>query len=210
MKSPFTFIHTAPKIRTGKQPAIFLIHGMGSHEGDLPQLVREFEDSHHIFSLRGPIEFNPGYAFFTNEEEGKPIRVVFDEVLLYIQSFIREAIIEYELDESRIDVLGFSQGAVLAQSLALTMGKEIRGVVALSGYVPVFVKEEYKKLSVEHLQIFISHGDYDYIIPPQWGVQSKDYFESLGAEVTFKTYGDGHGVTPENLQDLVAFLKELG
>lgn len=208
MKSPFTFVHTAPKAKAGKQPAIFLLHGMGSHEEDLLQLVQDFKDSHHIFSLRGPIIFDPGYAFFTMEEEGKPIRTVFDEVLMYIQSFIHEAIAEYELDVERIYVLGFSQGAVLAQSLALTMGNVIHGVVALSGYIPDFVKLDYKKQAVNHLNIFISHGEYDYIIPPQWGRESKEYFESLGANVTFKTYKDGHGVTPENHYDLIAFLRQ--
>ena len=88
------------------------------------------------------------------------------------------------------------------------MGKAIRGVVALSGYMPDFVKTEYEKHSVGHLNIFISHGEYDYIIPPQWGEESRDYFASQEANVTFKTYRDGHGVTPENLQDLVAFLRE--
>ena len=105
-------------------------------------------------------------------------------------------------------MLGFSQGAVLAQSLALTMGNVIKGVVALSGYVPDFVKTEYKKHPVSHLNIFISHGEYDYIIPPKWGRESKDYFEAQGAKVTFKTYNDGHGVTPENRQDLIAFLQK--
>lgn len=208
MKSPFTFTHTAPNEKTEKQPAIFLFHGMGSHEEDLPQLVKDFKDSHHIFSLRGPIVFNPGYAFFTIEEEGKPIQAQFDEVLAYIQSFIHEAIMEYELDEERIYVLGFSQGAVLAQSLAITMGSVIRGVVALSGYMPDFVKMDYMKQPVDHLNLFISHGEYDYIIPPHWGMESKEYFESLGANVTFKTYNDGHGVTSENHQDLVAFLRQ--
>lgn len=209
MKSPFTFTHTAPTAESGKQPAIFLLHGMGSNEEDLPQLVQDFKDSHHIFSLRGPIEFDPGYAFFTIEEAGKPIRIVFDEVLTYIQSFIHEAIAEFGLDEERVYVLGFSQGAVLAQSLALTMGSVIRGVVALSGYVPDFVKMDYAKQPVAHLNAFISHGEYDYIIPPHWGRESKEYFESLGANVTFKSYNDGHGVTPENHHDLVAFLRQF-
>lgn len=208
MNSPFTFTHSAPEGKAGKQPAIFLLHGMGSHEEDLPQLVTDFKDSHHIFSLRGPIVFDPGYAFFTIEEEGKPVRVVFDKVLMYIQSFIREAIVEFELDKEQIYVLGFSQGAVLAQSLALTMGNAIRGIVALSGYVPDFVKMEYHQQPVDQMNVFISHGEYDYIIPPKWGQESKEYFESLGAHVTFKTYKDGHGVTPENHQDLVAFLRK--
>ncbi|EGQ26257.1 carboxylesterase 2 [Sporosarcina newyorkensis 2681] len=209
MQSPFTFTHTAPATDIGKQPAIFLLHGMGSHEGDLLQLVGEFKESHHIFSLRGPIVHAPGYAFFTIEEEGKPDREVFDKVLVYIQSFIREAITEFDLDPEHLTVVGFSQGAVLSQALGLTMIPTLKGVAALSGYVPDFVKNEYAKQPVESLQIFISHGDYDYVIPSQWGAESKEYFESLGATVTFKTYSDGHGVVPENQRDLVTFLKTL-
>lgn len=207
MKSPFTFNHTAPNTAEKKQPALFLIHGMGSNEDDLPQLVKEFESTHHIFSLRGPIVHKPGYAFFLIEEIGKPVRDIFDQIVTHIQAFIREAIVEYNLDPTDITLLGFSQGAILSQTIALTMGEEISKVVALSGYIPTFVKTEYSKRNIEHLSIFISHGDYDYVIPSQWGLDSKEYFEATGAKVTFKTYNEGHGVTPENHRDLVAFLK---
>ena len=207
MKSPFTYTYSAPQSSDIKKPTIFLLHGMGSNELDLPQLVKEFENSHHIFSLRGPIVFKPGYAFYTTEEEVKPDRQIFDQVLTHVQSFIYEAIEEYELDIEQVYILGFSQGAVLAQSLAFSMGKAIKGIVALSGYLPDFVKEEYSKRPVDHLNIFISHGNYDYVIPSQLGIESKEFFEEQGAQVTFKTYEDGHGVTTENHQDLVAFLK---
>ena len=207
MKSPFTFNHTAPNTAEKKQPALFLLHGMGSNEDDLPQLVKEFESTHHIFSLRGPIVHKPGYAFFLIEEIGKPVRDIFDQIVTHIQAFIREAIFEYNLDPTDITLLGFSQGAILSQTIALTMGEEINKVVALSGYIPTFVKTEYSKRNIEHLSIFISHGDYDYVIPSQWGLDSKEYFEATGAKVTFKTYNEGHGVTPENHRDLVAFLK---
>ena len=208
MKSPFTFNHTAPRSAEQKQPALFLLHGMGSNEADLPQLVKNFENTHHIFSLRGPIIQKPGYSFFEIEEIGKPIRDVFDKVVIHIQAFIREAITEYVLDPDDITILGFSQGAILAQTLALTMGNEVSKVVALSGYIPEFVKTEYVIRNVDQLSIFISHGNYDYVIPSQWGVESKDYFETMKANVTFKTYNEGHGVPPENHRDLVEFLQE--
>lgn len=209
MNSPFTYKYIAPTTSGHNQPSLFLLHGMGSNEEDLLQLVKELEGSHHIFSLRGPIVFNPGYAFFTIEEEGKPERQVFDKIVTYLHQFIAEAIEEYNLNQNKISVLGFSQGAVLAQTLALTMGSVIKGVVALSGYLPLFVKEEYKKHPVDHLHIFISHGEYDYVIPFTWGVESKNYLEEIGAKVTFKAYEDGHGVTLENTRDLIAFLKEM-
>lgn len=210
MNTPFTFKHTQPTEMdsTKKYPAIFLLHGMGSHEEDLPQLVQDFQEQCHIFSLRGPITQNPGYAFFTIQEVGQPDRAIFDKVLMALQRFILEAIDEYQIDPHKVFVLGFSQGAVLAQSLAFVMGNLVTGIVALSGYTPKFVMEEYAIRSVEHLHAFISHGDYDYVIPSQWGMESKEIFEQFGAKVTFKQYPDGHGVTPDNLRDLVAFLAQ--
>lgn len=210
MNTPFTFNHTQPTNMdpTKKYPAIFLLHGMGSHEDDLPQLVRDFQEQCHIFSLRGPITQHPGYAFFTIQEVGQPDRAIFDKVLIALQRFILEAIEEYQIDPHKVFVLGFSQGAVLAQSLAFVMGNLVTGIVALSGYTPKFVTEEYAIRSVEHLHAFISHGDYDYVIPSQWGMESKEIFEQFGATVTFKQYPDGHGVTPDNLRDLLAFLSQ--
>ncbi|MFJ7949893.1 alpha/beta hydrolase [Lysinibacillus sp. NPDC096418] len=210
MNTPFTFKHTQPSNMdpNKKYPAIFLLHGMGSNEDDLPQLVQDFKEQCHIFSLRGPITQKPGYAFFTIQEIGKPDRAIFDKVLVALQRFMLEAISEYQIDPNKVYVLGFSQGAILAQSLAFSMGNLIRGVVALSGYTPKFVTEEYAIRPVDHLQIFISHGDYDYVIPSQWGIESKETFERFGANVVFKQYPDGHGVTPDNMRDLIAFLAQ--
>ena len=208
MQSPFIFTHTQPSVmEEGKKyPAIFLMHGMGSNEHDLPQLVTSFKEQCHIFSLQGPIKQAPGYAFFTMQEEGKPDRAIFDQVIVHLQQFILEAIVHYELDIDNIFLLGFSQGAVLVQTLSVTMGLTIKGIVALSGYLPDFVQLEYAKRSVDHLKVFISHGDYDYIIPSQWGEASRDYFTEIGADVTFFAHQDGHGVTPENHQVLTQFL----
>ncbi|GLC88615.1 alpha/beta hydrolase [Lysinibacillus piscis] len=209
MNTPFTFTHTKPTtMGEQKYPAIFLLHGMGSDERDLPPLVQDFKEQCHIFSLRGPVTQKPGYAFFTIQDIGQPDRDVFDVVLTALKRFILEAVEEYQIDPNQVYVLGFSQGAVLAQSLAFIMGSFLTGVVALSGYTPKFVTTDYAIRSVEHLQIFISHGDYDYVIPSQWGEESKELFEQFGATVTFKQYADGHGVTPDNLRDVQLFLAQ--
>lgn len=63
MNTPFIYLHKAPKVDADKQPAIFLLHGLGSDENDLLQLVDSFSTNCHIFSLQGPIKHRPGYAF---------------------------------------------------------------------------------------------------------------------------------------------------
>lgn len=209
MKSPYTFRHIAPTNSSEEfQPAIFLFHGLGSNEEDLLQLVGEFKDQCHIFSLRGPITHSPGYAFYTFEEEGKPARDVFDKMITFSQSFILEAIEEYKLNINKIFIVGFNQGAAVVETLTLTLGNVINGTVALSGYLPEFVMNEYKKAPVDRTKIFISHGEYDFDYPIQWAENSKNYFEEIGVQVTYKTYPDGHGVTPQNLKDMVAFIAE--
>lgn len=208
MNTPFTYLHKVPVMNTEKKPAIFLLHGLGSDENDLLQLVNSFSMQCHIFSLQGPIQHRPGYAFYTFEEEGKPNRAIFDKVLKGIEAFIKEAVQEYNLDEQQLYVVGFNQGAALAQSLAMVMGDTIRGTAALSGYLPEFAALEYSKKTMDRSKIFISHGEYDYDYPFEWAEHAVRFFNDYGTKVTFKSYPVGHGVSEQNIHDLIAFLSE--
>lgn len=209
MQSPFQFIHHAPNDTDKKQPAIFLFHGLGSNEHDLLQLVDTFKGRCHIFSVQGPITHKPGYAFYTFEEEGKPTRDIFDKVVKAAQVFVQEAAIEFNVDIEQIYVVGFNQGAVIAQTISLVMGKGIRGTVALSGFVPEFVAVEYNKLPHNNANVLITHGEYDYVYPVVWGKESAELFESNGANVELFIFEDGHGVTPAVLQKMQLFIEGL-
>ena len=59
---------------------------------------------------------------------------------------------------------------------------------------------------MDESKIFLSHGEYHYVYLVALGKESAKLFIEYGTDVTFKTYPDGHGVTPENLQDIVAFI----
>lgn len=209
MKSPYIYLHKAPNNDGEKKPAIFLLHGLGSDEKDLVQLVDSFSSHCHIFSLQGPIKHRPGYAFYTfAEEEGKPDRAIFDKVVKVTESFILEAVEEYNLDPKQLYVVGFNQGAAVAQSLAMIMGNTLRGTAALSGYLPEFVALEYSKKTMNESKIFISHGEYDYDFPFAWAEHAAQFFNEYGTKVLFKSYPVGHGVNEQNVQDLIAFLAE--
>jgi len=211
LESPLTYVLQEPKnIQENKvYPAIFLMHGMGSNEYDLIPLVHPFKDDVYVFSLRGPLELGyGGYAFFTFEHLGKPHRHVFDDTIQKIMSFITYAKENYPIDSNQLFLMGFSQGAILSMTTSLLLGDKIKGVVALSGYVPAFVKNEYVKQSVNHLNIFISHGEHDQVLPFEWGLDSYEMFKELGANVTFKAYNSAHTVSQENYEDLTSWLEE--
>ncbi|WP_010300369.1 alpha/beta hydrolase [Kurthia senegalensis] len=211
MKSPFTFEHSAPNnIEKGKlYPAVFLMHGMGSNEQDLPPLLNELKDQCHIFSLRGPIVQPPGYAFFTIEEFGKPNKAIFDKIVIHIRDFIEEVVSEYPVDATKLFVMGFSQGAILSQTLSLVLGNEkLAGAVVLSGYLPEHVRDEYYKHDVTNLPMLVTHGTMDYMLPYQWGEATRDYFKEQEADVTFLSFEDGHGVTPAVQKEIIRFFKK--
>ncbi|WP_449539773.1 alpha/beta hydrolase [Ferdinandcohnia sp. Marseille-Q9671] len=169
-------------------------------------LVSGLEDKFYIFSLRGPLSQPPGYAFFTIEGYGKPHRKVFDQNIKQLTSFLDYASEEYPIDQENIYLLGFSQGAIISMTLGLTLGKRIKGIAALSGYIPYFVKEEYNIELNDKLSLFISHGEYDNVLPFEWGVESKEFFKKLGANVTFHSYPEGHIVSLQNYRDLVEWI----
>jgi phospholipase/carboxylesterase len=191
-----------------RYPALFLLHGMGSNEQNMLPLVHELEEQMYIFSIRGPISHGSGFSFFTIEEYGKPHRDVFKQSIDKLTSFFEYASSQYPIDSSQLYLLGFSQGSILSMSLALTLGGKIKGIVALSGYIPKIVLEDYEIQSVENLSVFISHGEMDGVLPYQWGVEAQAYFKKFHADVTFHSYPEGHSVSIQNQQDLINWIQD--
>ena len=189
-------------------PALFLIHGIGSNEQNMFPLIAGLEEKYFIFSIRGPISHPPGFAFFTIEGYGKPHQEVFKQSLGQLTDFLDYASNKYPIDKNQLFLLGFSQGAILSMSLALTLGNKIKGIVALSGYIPKIVSEDYEIQSVKELSVFISHGEVDQILPYQWGMEAQEYFKTLGADVTFRSYHESHTVSIQNQQDVIQWIQE--
>lgn len=182
-------------------PAIFVFHGMGSNEKNMLSLTQGLEEQFYIFSVRGDLSQPPGFAYFTIEAYGKPHREIFGQSINQLTQFIDYAAEQYPLDKEDFYLLGFSQGAIASMTLGLKLGSRIKGIVALSGYIPGFVKKEYAHTDLSELSLFISHGEFDNILPYEWGEESNEFFNGRGAQVQFQGYPEGHGVSPKNQED---------
>jgi len=208
MSAPMIYELRRPKriIPNKKYPALFLIHGKGSNEHNMFDLVSGLEKDFFIFSVRGHIPQPPGYSFFTFKVYGQPDRGGFDEGIKLISRFIDYALEEYPIDATSLYFLGFSQGAVISMTLALTLGHKLKGIAALSGYIPQFVLEEYDRKPVDGLSVFISHGEKDPVLPYQWGVAAQEYFNEMNASVSFYSYQEGHIISLKNQEDFTIWL----
>ncbi|MGG3449851.1 alpha/beta hydrolase [Domibacillus aminovorans] len=212
MKDQLVYELRSPEnIEPGKKyPAIFLLHGMGSNEQNMMPLVSGMDKNRFVFSIRGPIQQPPGYAFFTIQGFGNPHRDAFDSAINKLENFIEYAVEKYQVNTDDLFLMGFSQGAILSMTLGLKLGTRIKGIIALSGYIPAFVKEEYDIQSMDQVAAFISHGEYDQVLPYEWGVNAEAFYKQHGAASTFSAYPEGHTVSNKNHHDFTAWFKNLG
>lgn len=210
MKPAYLYdIHVPSNIDSERTyPAIFTLHGKGSDERDMFGLVSPLAEQFIVINIRGDLTAGAGYQYYELKGIGQPIREMFDRAVQQLEAFIQYASEKYPIDTSRRYLLGFSQGAILSMSLALTMGNQLRGIVALNGYVPEFVKTEYNLQSIQDVSVFISHGQMDPVFPIRIGQETSEYMQSLSSNVTFKTYPTGHGVSRDNQQDFLNWIQE--
>ncbi|RAV19370.1 alpha/beta hydrolase [Paenibacillus contaminans] len=190
-----------------KYPVIFTLHGKGSNEKNMLGLAAPLASEFIIINIRGNLTLGNGYQYYELKSLGNPIRELFDQAVQNLEAFIRYATEKYPVDANKRYLFGFSQGAILSMTLALTMGDQLKGIVALNGYVPAFVKTEYSLQSVKNTSVFISHGEFDSVFPVRIGQETAAYFQDQTSHLTFNLYPTDHGVSEENQRDFVRWLE---
>ncbi|MDB4835575.1 hypothetical protein OAH12_03200 [Cyclobacteriaceae bacterium] len=214
MESPLKYIYTgsAPQKEENKGLMI-LLHGYGSNEMDLHSFADQLPSQYFVVSVQAPIALPwGGFAWFDIDFAGADKKYDFDQALHSrerIVDFINYMIVNYDIDAENIALLGFSQGAMLSQAVALTEPRLIDKVVALSGFVfeDVIKPIQASTADIKTVDFFIGHGSVDDVVPVEYDRKSRLYLENLGVNLQYKEYPVAHGITPEELEDVVSFLK---
>jgi phospholipase/carboxylesterase len=198
--------HRTYEARSGNapHPALFLLHGFGSNENDLPGLSVELDPRFYVISVRAPFEVTfGGYQWFPipGMSAGDPNQ--FDQSLARLQAFLNEACAAYPINPQKLFLLGFSQGAFMSGMLTLAQPQKIAGTIMLSGFLPE-VKTEPDVLKGK--PFFVAHGTYDDILPISRGQAVPETLKKCGADVEYHEYPMQHQVAYEELVDLNKWL----
>ncbi|MFZ4506679.1 MAG: alpha/beta hydrolase [Fimbriimonas sp.] len=172
---------------------IFLLHGLGSNEGDLFYLGKELSDVHSLTSLRAPFTFPPGYAWF--HIDWTPIGIEMDAV----EAATSKDLIIARLERAKTPVVlaGFSQGAMMALWVAWTRPDLVRGVLLMSGRLLPVLEREAPNPDFLKVPIFVSHGLLDEVIPRADARKMIARLKEVGAEPTVVEFAMGHTVNEE-------------
>ena len=127
---------------------------------------------------------------------------------LLVIDFLHDAVRRYNL-EPRVFLAGFSQGAIIAASVALTRPDLVAGLVMLSGRILPEVKTHLAaSTELEDLNVFVAHGRDDQRLPVFHAQETHDWLEKLGVKLTYREYASGHEIGVEENRDVAQWLLE--
>jgi len=199
----------------GPHPTILTLHGRGANALDLLGLAPYLcKGKFLMICPQGPLEtpIGPdafGYAWYPMSMGGPPDIGAILSSRQMLQQFLDSCLERYPVDAKKLVVLGFSQGGVMAYSLALSSPERFAGMAVLSSWLP---KELIPKLSVKEgvqsLPTMMQHGTRDQLIELQRARDSVEQLRTLRVPLTYREYDMGHEITPRGLTDLSAWLEE--
>ena len=168
--------------------AVILLHGYGGDGKDISMLSLNWKRhlSNTIFICPNghePCSINPsGYQWFDlTRDDPKYILEQTIKAEKKLNQFIDEVKKEFNLENNKICLSGFSQGCMMSINLGLTSDQEYCCIVGFSGKI---INQEdlkiRKKISTNTLLI---HGDADQVVPINFMLEAKDFFIRNNIEV---------------------------
>lgn len=200
-----------PTVMNAKPPVLILLHGVGSNEQDLFSFADRIQGEYLVLSLRAPntlgqgsyawyqVDFSTGRPVFNKEQE--------EQSRAMLIHFIEQLGTKRRFDAQRVYLCGFSQGAIMAYSVALTRPDLVHGIAAMSGRLLEEVRPVVKRgAELQRLSVLITHGTQDGTLPVSHAREADVYLRSIGSMPTLKTYDAGHTINAAMLAELLKWL----
>ena len=203
----WTFRVRYPEHSKVESRIILLLHGHLGNENVMWTFAKTIPGSYFVIAPRAPIKLGiDQYSWHDIQPQWPSIsnyKQFTDQLLKCIDVWGQEQ----EIASYQLDVMGFSQGAVLAFSLALLYPKKMRKIAGLSGFIPQAWQKTLYDLHLNEKHFYIAHGTHDEIVPFSSARRAAEWLRTLGACVTFCESNTGHKIGVNCIQGLEKFLR---
>ncbi|WP_414528548.1 alpha/beta hydrolase [Nodularia chucula] len=193
----------------GSQPAAALIvclHGWGANAEDTASLAPFFNlpDCQFLFpNAPFPFPNSPtGRAWYDLRKENMYAGLPESRELL--RDWLQSLESTTGMPLSRTVLTGFSQGGAMTLDVGLKL--PLAGLVIMSGYLH---PDLLTTAPGDFPPSLIMHGRDDQVVPLSAALKTRDFTESLGMEVDYHEFDMGHEVSPQMLNVLHDFVKNL-
>ncbi|WP_115718602.1 alpha/beta hydrolase [Gallaecimonas mangrovi] len=200
--------------------SVIWLHGLGASGDDFVPMVPELglpagAGVRFIFPNAPaiPVTVNGGYVMPAwYDILSLDIERKLNQSQLQASSHAIQALIEREIargiSSEHIVVAGFSQGGAVAYEAALSFGKPLAGLLALSTY---FATRQSVNVSAanQSLPVAIYHGTQDPVVPELLGQQAKAALQQKGLAPHYRTYPMEHCLCFEQVKDIGQWLTKV-
>ena len=194
--------------------AVILLHGYGGDGNDisaitlnwkrfLPETVFLCPNGHEICSI------NPsGFQWFSlDKDDSNYILEQSIKAEEKLNFFINEIKSEYNLNNSKICISGFSQGSMMSINLGLTAKENFNCIVGFSG--KIIDKENISKRITSKTKMLLIHGDQDVVVPPSHLLEAKDFLIRQKVNIETKMIENcGHNISIEASSIALNYIKK--
>ena len=186
----------------GLTRTLVLLHGYGADEHDLLPVAHELDPRLRAVSLQAPISLGGRARAWFNLAMG-PRGLSYDagEVREGVSAAV-EAVEAIARETPRPILLGFSQGAGMALSVALRRPDLVSAVLSFSGVLRALDDADLAPAaSLRGFPVFAAHGTQDPVVPIALGRGIRAELLRHEMALEWHEYPMGHMVLPQELDD---------
>ena len=200
---PDAVMWSAPDRERAGRPLLVLLHGFGSHEGDLFSYARSLPLEPVIASVRAPLQVGAGYNTWFPPDDASA-----DDRLDSVAS-ATGALLDWidSTTSTGVGLLGLSQGGAMALELLRERPAAFDYVVQLSGFVLPSPHPGDARLAESKPPVFWGRGTTDDVIPATLIDHTHEWL-TMHSTLTAGIYeGLGHEVSALELNEVSAFIR---
>ena len=212
------------EVETGPSPAaaVIWLHGLGADGHDfepiVPELARRGERALRFVFPHAPVRpvtLNAGYAMRAwYDIIGLDRHSAQDEAGIHASDAAVRALIQRENERGvatdRIVLAGFSQGGAMALFTGTRFQEKLAGIMGLSCYMLLASSFDAQRSKANRTTpIFMAHGEYDPVVAPQLGEETRRILASAEYPVEWHTYPMAHSVSPQEIADIAIWLRKV-
>jgi len=184
-------------------PLVVLLHGRGSHEGEIVALASHLPEGPAYAAVRAPIAEAGGFAWFVNRGIGRPVAASLRSTMDWFRGWLAEV----AAAGRPVLLVGFSGGAAFAGGLLLDDPSRWAGVAILYGTLPFEAGVPVTPGRLAAARVLVVQGDADTVIPRDLLDRTWSYLlEESGAEVVGRRDPGGHAISGPVLAAVAAWI----
>ena len=187
-------------------PLVVLLHGRGSHEGDIIGLADHLPPGASYVAVRAPIAEGGGFAWFANRGIGRPL----PESLADSTAWFTRWLDRISVAGRPVILVGFSGGATFAGGVVLADPGRFAGLASLYATLPFEAGVPTTPGRLDHVPVLLLQGTDDTVIPVELQTRTWDYIHNeSGATVLAHRAAGGHSLTSDGLEILRDWIDDL-